>query len=385
MKKVGLYLDAPVTGGTFQYNLSILDAIKSFNSEEMQTAITYSSAFWESYLKEKNISAVKISRTYFSRLWFQLRTPLSIWRKTSKYFDSFSKTFLKQKCDLWVFPSQDIWSYSLPIPSLSVVHDLMHRYERNFFLEPSAKKDYIAREKHYRRMCKDSKGILVDSNLGKQQLIESYQVEESKVHILPFIAPHYIYEDTTDDTIKLELPSKYIFYPAKFWKHKNHKGLIKAALQLISKIPDLKIVFAGAPNDYYNSVKELIKKMSLENVFLFLDHVPENQMRTLYKKARALIMPTYFGPTNIPPLEAFATGCPIAVSNNYAMAEQVGDAGLHFAPNSTEEIADAIYKLWTNDKLVSTLIEKGFQKDANWNQAHFNKKLKEILHIAIEN
>jgi len=384
MRKVGLYLDAPVTGGTFQYSLSVLSAFNSFKPDELQTIIAFSSDFWDNYLREKNIFALKIPRTYFSRLWFQLRTPLSIWRKTSKSFDSFSKAFLKQKCDLWVFPSQDIWTYSLPISSLSAVHDLMHRYERNF-PESSTNKEYNIREKHYSRICNYASGILVDSHLGKQQLIESYQVDESKVHILPFIAPQYIYEKTNDNALKFELPSKYIFYPAKFWKHKNHIGLIKTASQLIAKIPDLKMVFAGAPNGGYSSVKELIKKMNLEDVFIFLDHVPDSQMRILYKKAHALVMPTFFGPTNIPPLEAFATGCPVAVSNNYAMPEQVGDAGLHYDPNSTAEIADVIYKLWTDDKLVSALIEKGFQKDANWNQEHFNKKLKEIIHLTIEN
>lgn len=41
----------------------------------------------------------------------------------------------------------------------------------------------------------------------------------------------------------------------------------------------------------------------------------------LYQKAWAMIMPSYFVPTNIPPLEAMALGCPVAVLNRYAMPE----------------------------------------------------------------
>ncbi len=382
MKRIGLYLDSVITGGTFQYNLSILEAFRTFPTDQIDTVITYSSSLWKSYLQKQNISAVQINRSLFSRLWFQIRTPLWLWRNTGQYFDTFSKSFLQQKCNLWVFPSQDIWSYSLPVSSLGTVHDLMHRYERRF-PESGSLKEYRFREKHYRRMCNKAKGILVDSKLGKQQLIESYNISSTKVHVLPFIAPKYISETTKSIPLKYNLPKKYLFYPAQFWEHKNHKALVRAISLLIAKLPDLKMVFVGAPNNGYDSLIELIKKLNLQDAFLFLDQVPDEQMRELYTNARALIMPTFFGPTNIPPLEAFATGCPVAVSNVYAMPEQVGDAGLVFNPNSDIEISEIIYKLWTDDNITQDLIEKGYKKCKHWGQKQFNKRLLEIIMITI--
>ncbi|MFC1786335.1 glycosyltransferase family 4 protein [Candidatus Neomarinimicrobiota bacterium] len=358
MKKIGLYLDAVITGGTFQYNLSILEVFRSFPKDQFSTIIAYTSKLWESYLQKENISAVKINRTIFSRLWFQTRTPLWLWRNTGKYFDTFSKSFIQQKCDLWIFPSQDIWSYSLPLPVLGTAHDLMHRYERQF-PESGSRKEYNIREKHYSRMCKKAKGILVDSSLGKQQLIESYHVPNSKVHVLPFIAPKYIHETKNSVSLKYNLPQKYLFYPAQFWEHKNHKALVRAISLIIAKLPDLKMVFVGSPNNGFTSLNNLIKKLGLQKVFIFLEQVPDEQMKGLYANARALIMPTFFGPTNIPPLEAFACGCPVAVSNIYGMPEQVGDAGLLFNPRSDVEIADSIYKLWTDNDIIQNLINMG--------------------------
>lgn len=46
-------------------------------------------------------------------------------------------------------------------------------------------------------------------------------------------------------------------------------------------------------------------------------------MPEFYRRARRMVMPTYFGPTNIPPLEANALGCPVAVSKVYGMPEQL--------------------------------------------------------------
>ena len=382
MKKIGLYLDSVITGGTFQYNLSILEAFRSFPTDKFRIVIAYSSDLWESYLQKENISAVKINRSLFSRLWFQIRTPLWLWRNTGKYFDTFSKSFVNQKCDLWVFPSQDIWSYSLPVPTLGTTHDLMHRYERQF-PESGSKKEYRVREKHYARMCNKSEGVLVDSKLGKQQLIESYHVPNSKVYVLPFIAPKYIYDTKKNIPLNYNLPPKYLFYPAQFWEHKNHKALVRAASLLKAKLPDLKMVFVGSPNNGYSSLIDLIKKLGLQEVFLFFDQVPDERMRELYTNARALIMPTFFGPTNIPPLEAFATGCPIAVSNNYAMPEQVGDAGLLFNPDSDNEITKTIEKLWTDDNLIEDLKKRGHKKNAEWGQKQFNKRLLEICMITM--
>jgi glycosyltransferase involved in cell wall biosynthesis len=378
MKKIGLYLDSVITGGTFQYNLSILEVFRSLPKDQFSTVIAYTSKLWESYLQKENISAVKINRTIFSRLWFQTRTPLWLWRNTGKYFDTFSKSFIQQKCDLWVFPSQDIWSYSLPVPALGTTHDLMHRYERQF-PEAGSRKEYNIREIHYSRMCKKASGILVDSGLGKQQLIESYHVPESKVHVLPFIAPKYIYETKKCVSLKYNLPQKYLFYPAQFWEHKNHKALVRAISLIIAKLPDLKMVFVGSPNNGFTSLNNLIKKLGLQKIFIFLEQVPDEQMKGLYTNARALIMPTFFGPTNIPPLEAFACGCPVAVSNIYGMPEQVGDAGLLFNPRSDVEIADTIYKLWTDNDIIQNLINMGHQKNKEWGQTQFNQRLLEII------
>ena len=59
-------------------------------------------------------------------------------------------------------------------------------------------------------------------------------------------------------------------------------------------------------------------------------------------------MPTIGGPTNIPPLEAILCECPMAVSNIYAMPEQLKNASLYFDPNSEKNMAEVMEELWTN-------------------------------------
>ena len=102
-------------------------------------------------------------------------------------------------------------------------------------------------------------------------------------------------------------------------------------------------------------------------------------MASLYRHARGLVMPTFFGPTNIPPLEAFAVGCPVAVSSVYGMPEQLGDAALYFDPTSVYEIAACVRKLWVDDSTRQTLIDRGTAHHNAWCQPHFNARFAEIL------
>ena len=51
-------------------------------------------------------------------------------------------------------------------------------------------------------------------------------------------------------------------------------------------------------------------------------------MGPLYSQAFALVMPTYFGPTNMPPLEAFKFKIPVLYSNIKGLKEQVEDVNI---------------------------------------------------------
>ncbi len=385
MKKIGLFLDyEPLGGGTFQYNQTMVEAVSNLPATQFEVIVGYTSKLWKSYLMEyPSLQTIYVEKSFWSRaigkIWKELNLPMGWWRKINPLFHPVSKTIVKQDCDLWIFPSQDQWAYQVDVPALGTIHDLMHRYEK--FPEISDKGEYKRREYHYSHMCRFARGVLVDSEIGKKQVMESYAVQPNQVFILPFVPPKCIYNTNYDKSLegKYDLPSKYIFYPAQFWEHKNHKNLIKAIKILSDKLPDIHLVLVGSKKNGYDSVVDLVKSLELENRIHFLGYVPEQDILYIYKKARAMIMPTFCGPTNIPPLEGFAAGCPVAVSNVYGMPEQVGDAALLFDPHSEQDIANIIYQLWNNDELCKKLIEKGYLKNQQWGQEHFNRQLQNIL------
>lgn len=110
-----------------------------------------------------------------------------------------------------------------------------------------------------------------------------------------------------------------------------------------------------------------------------LGYVSDQEVRWLYEHARLMAMPSFFGPTNIPPLEAMQAGCPVAVSDIYGMRERYGEAALYFDPRSVQSIADAVEKLWTSDELREDLRQKGREQVARWTKADFEREFTRIF------
>jgi glycosyltransferase involved in cell wall biosynthesis len=383
VKRVGLFLGAsPSHGGVFQYSEAILEALARINDPQLSIVVRYIDPEWQQVLREYGVDARYIPRGRLVRvldaaLWrIPLRVPL--WRRTLAYVHSITRALARDACDLWIFPAQDIWTYLTPAPALGAVHDLMHRYEPSF-PEVAARKIYRQRERHFRRICRWARGVLVESATGREQLTASYGVDPGKVFVLPYIAPRHVRNAAGTTSATRPLPQRFFFYPAQFWEHKNHVRLLGAIAMVRERHPDVRIVFAGAPKNGYKRVLAEVSARGLEPNVVFLGYVSDSDMPGIYQRARALVMPTFLGPTNIPPLEAFALGCPVATSRIYGIPEQVGDAALLFDPNSVAEIADTLEQLWTNDELCATLAERGRHRAAQWGATEFGSSLGGIV------
>lgn len=378
MKKIALVLDTdPKQGGGHQYAILLAECIyKNYKV----TAIC-KNQFWAKWCKRHSIKYIKQNLSEYDcnemELWLKAPTLIKYFYLYTTEIGDFLR---KEKVNLLVFTQQGTRFPPLPYKMIYPVHDLMHRYERNF---PEVKQEYNYREILLQYVSKYCSCILTDSNMGKLQYIESYRKyfnKTLKLYSLPFVASSHIWKENEE---YIEVPDRYIFYPAQFWKHKNHLNLLKAIELLKPRISEIKLILVGSEKNSLREVKDYIKLHNLKNQVLIYGFVSDGNITYLYRHAIMMIMPTYFGPTNIPPLEAMALGCPVAVSDNYAMKEQIGDAGLTFSPDSPEEIAECIYKLWTNEDLRVEMIQKGYERTKKWNKDKFEDRLLKIIELGV--
>lgn len=377
-KKIAVVLSAePQNGGEFQYASLVMKCIHKLSGKQFKAIAICTNKFWYRWCRQHRISFVKCDwpKVTIKQLKQNFRFPLYS-RVYNTYNTVLGKLIRSKKIDVLFLTDQFKYVPNLNVKIIAPLQDLMHRYEPDF---PEVKESYEWREACLKCQIKYADYILTDSELGKKQLQESYLKKRRRnpnVVSLPYVVPEHIGEKREEP---IDVPDKYIFYPAQFWKHKNHINLIKAIQLLQKSIDDIHLVLVGSEKNCFEEIETYIVENRLENYVTILGFVNNENITYLYKHAVGLVMPSYFGPTNIPPLEAMALGCPVAVSNKYAMPEQVGKAGLFFNPDSPEEIAECIRMLWTDEKLREKIIERGYKRALRWTEEDFMKRVLKIV------
>jgi glycosyltransferase involved in cell wall biosynthesis len=70
--------------------------------------------------------------------------------------------------------------------------------------------------------------------------------------------------------------------------------------------------------------------------------VSDDELAHLYRSAAAVVFPSLYEGFGQPPLEAMASGCPVACSNVAALPEVAADAACLFDPRDPNAIAEGI-------------------------------------------
>src|SRR5262249_18154305 len=270
----------------------------------------------------------------------------------------------------------------LTFPFLAIVWDLQHRLQP-FFPEVSARGQWERRENFYSHVLKRAAFIVVGTEAGKKEVQLFYGVPEERIKILPHPTPDFALNSTRSDASLLaeyKLPRDYVFYPAQFWSHKNHAAILRALLHL-KKTDNLQlpVVFTGSNQGNEAYVRELVAKMRLTGQVFFLGHVRRETLKALYQNALALCYVSFFGPENLPPLEAFGLGCPVIAADVPGAAEQLGDSAIRVNPANEKEIAQAL-KLLVNDQMKrEELIRRGRERARRFTGRDFAKALLKLL------
>jgi glycosyltransferase involved in cell wall biosynthesis len=384
MKSVGVFLGVdPSAGGMFQYCRSVLEGLRGAHAAGCRVEVAYVEPLWEPILADFPFRAARLQGgrlgLKMASALMAMRLGLGATRLLTRRLNPIARQLRRLGCELWIFPSQDALGYQLDMPVVSSIHDLMHRYEPQF-PEVAQAGRFRIREHRFGHLARSARAVLVDSAMGRRHVVESYGVAPDKVFPLPYVAPEYIFApEPPDFEARYPLPPKFLFYPAQFWPHKNHARLLEAAAIARARCPDIHLVFSGGQRHAFEDVRAQAARLGLASRVSFPGYVPDAYLSGFYRRARAMMMPTFFGPTNIPPLEAFACGCPAAVSDNYGMPEQADGAALLFDPRSVEEIAGAIERLWQDDDLCRELAGLGRRNAARWSQREFGAGLRAIL------
>ena len=171
-----------------------------------------------------------------------------------------------------------------------------------------------------------------------------------------------------------------MFYPAQFWAHKNHVYLIEGLLALEESCGQkVGAIFSGGDQGTRSYIEEYVINTGLQDRVRFVGFVPDHELLELYLQSIALVMPTYFGPTNLPPLEAFHLGVPVLYPDLDGLRDQVDDAALLMDLSDPESMALHLSNLLSDSDLRNKLVAAGFRRAAYFDSFDRIGLLKKII------
>jgi len=379
--KVGIYFpgNLPESGGAYTYEYELLCSFLSLVHESHHEFCILSNINVTNVVSD--FSRYNISNAIIPRNSLVARIFKKILVRQVEATSSLNKVIADN--DIEVLLSLIPITEPVDCPYITPLWDLQHRLQP-WFPEVSKNGLWSKRENHYSVTLRRAMTIVTGTLESQSEISSFYGIPKERIKVLPMPTPDYCISTqqrrNRGNIKQFNINGSYLFYPAQFWPHKNHVNCIRALKILRHKyeIP-LSLVFVGSDKGNLSYMTDFISEQGLNTYVHILGFLSRDDIISLYQNAFALIFPTFFGPDNLPPLEAFALGCPVVASNVLGADEQFGNAALLFNPSDPDEIAKAIATLFHNPTLRMELIDRGYQRAVKWTGKDYMRAILSIL------
>lgn len=181
------------------------------------------------------------------------------------------------------------------------------------------------------------------------------------------------------DTPKYEHPT--LLYLGRIKKYKSVQHLIQAFKLVREKLPEARLMVVGT-GDYLPQLKSLANSLDLSDDVEFPGFVSPEEKVLRMRRAHVAVLPSLkegWGLTNI---EANSVGTAVVAADSPGLRDSVrdGETGLLYEYGNTEQFAEKLMAILTDDALRIKL-EKGglaWAEQFNWDNAA--RKFDDLLH-----
>lgn len=278
-------------------------------------------------------------------------------------------------------------TYAEPsIPVVSVIHDLQHRDCPQFF----SSSEIDLRDSFLSSVCRQANAIVCVSEYTRQAVLRHMKTTPEKIHNVHNCIQERLVEydqaKVAAHLVSLGInQNPYMFYPANFWPHKNHRMLLTAYGMFLSSNPDRKIdlAFTGALEASEEELKCAVRQMGLVERVHFLGFLPQDQVAAVWQGCEFLIFPSLYEGFGIPLLEAMTFGKPVLCSNITSLPEIAGDAALYFDPRKPGDIVRCLERIAEDPSLGADMVRRGHKRVVSFRAEDMAQKYLEIFRSTI--
>jgi glycosyltransferase involved in cell wall biosynthesis len=312
---------------------------------------------------------------YFSKLPLigkQLALPIRELEWSRGFYRTFKKLNKKYRYDL--IESSETGNlfascFEKATPLIIRLHGSTYSFEKSTTGAASfgARLDRILQRYSFKR----AKGISSPSSFQKK-LFEKEWNKTAEVMVIP---NPVALDDFTEPQPSNEKGPKTIFYAGRIADVKGIWPLLKAFSQVIKRIPEVKLIMAGAPHVSIrrNAIDSFLEGHNITDKVELPGYIQRDKIKEYYKKCSVYAVPSYYETFCISAVEAMYYGKPVVGSSGTALEEIVEDGvtGSLVPPGDDTALADALLKLVDDDELARCMGEAGCKKVSREYQPNF--------------
>lgn len=265
--------------------------------------------------------------------------------------------------DLWWYP----WNVARPTRRTGKVVATMHDVAPLAYPDPRRTKWWQNRRWYrlYRATAKRADMIISVSAFTAGEMQRCLDVPSNRIRVTPLAADDIPVPSPARDAealARLDVRAPYVLAINANDRRKNLELLDRAMPYVAELLPSTKLVMVGASRADAGSDEREWRQS--------LGFVSEDDLASLYRSARAVIVPSLYEGFGLPVLEAMRLGAPVICARTSALPEVAGDAALYVSPTDERQLALAIIQLITNDALHESLQRAGLERAAlfSWDE-----------------
>ena len=222
--------------------------------------------------------------------------------------------------------------------------------------------------------------ITTVSSYVRIRIINTFRIYETKVEVIPGGVDSQKFKPASATEVsrlrqKYDIPGPYILVVGSIQPRKNLTNVFAAWKEVHRLHPDICLLVVGSRSDLFSDNGSY----DIPSAVRLVGYIEDADLPAFYSGAVAYLLGSLHEGFGLTVLEAMACGTPIIAANTTAIPEVVGNAGRLFDPKNVDEMASAINEVISDDGLVNTLVQKGYQRARSFTWERAAEMLYDLL------
>ncbi|SNU03108.1 Glycosyltransferase involved in cell wall bisynthesis [Prevotellaceae bacterium MN60] len=267
------------------------------------------------------------------------------------------------------------------IPLVLTLHDII-------FLEPRDKQNkslyqnmgWLYRRLVVPRILPKCLRIITVSNFEKNNIIHKLNIAEERMAMIYNGYNDWFKPNDYRSTFNVQRSSYFFFLGNTDPKKNTERTLVAYSKYLEQSAVKRPLLMADLDASYLN---DIIERNHIENIREHLSmpgYIPNSELPAIYNNAFAFLYTSLRESFGIPLLEAMACGTPVITSNTSSMPEIGGPDAILVNPESSDEIAQMMLRLETDEAFYQQQKQVGLERAQLFSWRKTAEQLHQLYH-----